>query len=320
MMYIGIDVSKDTFVAAYPRKSGYTTKTFKNDTKGVRSFITSLPEDCHCVMEATGNYSMLLLYLLQQAGILTSMENPQKIKHFSRAMMTVTKTDEIDAKLIAMYGEKMTPEPYKIPTESILLLKQKRTVLRQLKKHLTATKNLQQALAVLPKQDLASKRTVEKTIKFLERQIAELEEEITNLSNKEYARQMSLLTSINGISDTIASALIVATGGFTYFSCAKQISRYLGLCPTYQQSGTSVNVKGHINRNGDPHLRGQLYVAALVCIRYNKACKDTYEKLRAKGKSAKVALIAIANKLIRQAFAVVTNNQPYIDGFVSSLA
>ena len=319
-MYIGIDVSKDSFVAAYPRKNGYTTKTFKNDTKGVRNFITSLPEDCHCVMEATGNYSMLLLYLLQQAGIPTSMENPQKIKHFSRAMMSVTKTDEIDAKIIAVYGEKMNPEPYKIPAESILLLKQKRTVLRQLKKHLTATKNLQQALAVLPKQDLASKRTVEKTIKFLERQIAELEDEITNLSNKEYARQMSLLTSIKGISDTIASALIVATGGFTYFSNAKQISRYLGLCPTYQQSGTSVNVKGHINRNGDPHLRGQLYVAALVCIRYNKACKDTYESLRAKGKSAKVALIAIANKLIRQAFAVVTKNQPYVDGFVSSIA
>ena len=319
-MYIGIDVSKDSFVAAYPRKNGYTTKTFKNDTKGVRNFITSLPEDCHCVMEATGNYSMLLLYLLQQAGIPTSMENPQKIKHFSRAMMSVTKTDEIDAKILAVYGEKMNPEPYKIPAESILLLKQKRTVLRQLKKHLTATKNLQQALAVLPKQDLASKRTVEKTIKFLERQIAELEDEITNLSNKEYARQMSLLTSIKGISDTIASALIVATGGFTYFSNAKQISRYLGLCPTYQQSGTSVNVKGHINRNGDPHLRGQLYVAALVCIRYNKACKDTYESLRAKGKSAKVALIAIANKLIRQAFAVVTKNQPYVDGFVSSIA
>ena len=320
MMYIGIDVSKDSFVAAYPGKNGYTTKSFKNDTKGVHCFITSLPEECHCVMEATGNYSMLLLYLLQQAGIPTSMENPQKIKHFSRAMMSVTKTDEIDAKLIAMYGKKMNPEPYKIPAESILLLKQKRTVLRQLKKHLTATKNLQQALAVLPKQDLASKRTVEKTIKFLERQIAELEDEITNLSNKEYARQMSLLTSIRGISDTIASALIVATGGFTYFSNAKQISRYLGLCPTYQQSGTSVNVKGHINRNGDPHLRGQLYVAALVCIRYNKACKDTYENLRAKGKSAKVALIAIANKLIRQAFAVVTKNQPYVDGFVSSIA
>ena len=122
MIYIGIDVSKDSFVAAYPAKSGYTTKTFNNDTKGVRQFIKSLPEESHCVMESTGNYSMLLLYLLQQGGILVSMENPQKIKHFSRAMMSVTKTDEIDAKLIAMYGEKMNPAPYKIPSESILLL------------------------------------------------------------------------------------------------------------------------------------------------------------------------------------------------------
>ena len=151
MMYIGIDVSKNSFVAAYPTKSGYTTQTFKNDTKGVRQFIKSLPEESHCVMEATGNYSMLLLYLLQQAGFPVSMENPQKIKHFSRAMMSVTKTDEIDAKLIAMYGEKMNPAPYKIPSESILLLKQKRTVLRQLKKHLAATLNLQQSLAVLPR-------------------------------------------------------------------------------------------------------------------------------------------------------------------------
>ena len=106
MTYIGIDVSKDSFVAAYPSKSGYSTKTFPNTTSGVRQFISSLPEDCHCVMEATGNYSMLLLYLLQQANITVSMENPQKIKHFARAMLSTTKTDEIDAKLIAMYGEK----------------------------------------------------------------------------------------------------------------------------------------------------------------------------------------------------------------------
>ena len=69
MTYIGIDVSKDSFVAAYPAKSGYTTKTFKNTSSGVHQFIQSLPAECHCVMEATGNYSMLLLYLLQQANI-----------------------------------------------------------------------------------------------------------------------------------------------------------------------------------------------------------------------------------------------------------
>ena len=320
MTYIGIDISKDSFVVAYPRKSGYTTKTFMNDTKGVRSFITSLPEDCHCVMEATGNYSMLLLYLLQQAGIPTSMENPQKIKHFSRAMMTVTKTDEIDAKLIAMYGEKMNPAPYKIPSESIILLKQKRTVLRQLKKQLSAMNNLQHSLSVLPKQDPTAKVATEQTIKFLRKQISKLEEEITNLSNKEFKRQMELLTSIKGIGESIASALITATGGFANFSSAKQISRFLGLCPTYQQSGTSVNVKGHINRNGDSHLRSQLYIVAMASIRCNTACRETYERLCDRGKPGKVALIAVANKLIRQMFAVVTYNRPYIDGYVSSLA
>ena len=73
---------------------------------------------------------------------------------------------------------------------------------------------------------------------------------------------MDLLTSIKGIGVTLAAALIVATGGFTYFDNAKQLTRYLGLSPIYQQFGTSVNVKGHINQNGDSNLRSQLYVAA----------------------------------------------------------
>ena len=320
MTYIGIDVSKDSFVSAYPAKSGYTTKSFPNTTSGVRRFIQSLPEECHCVMEATGNYSMLLLYLFQEKGIPVSMENPQKIKHFARAMLSTTKTDDIDAKLIAMYGEKMNPMPYKIPSDSIILLKQKRTVLRQLKKQLTMMINLQESMSVLPKQDPTSKASIEQTIKFLRKQVSKMEEEITNLSNKEFKRQMDLLTSIKGISNTIASALIVATGGFTFFSSAKQISRFLGLCPTYQQSGTSVNVKGHINRNGDTHLRSQLYIAAVSSIACNAACRAAFLKMKERGKSGKVAIIAVANKLIRQAFAVVTNNRPYIDGYVSSLA
>ena len=319
MTYIGIDVCKDSFVAAYPTKSGYTTKTFKNIANGVRQFINSLPENCHCVMEATGNYSMLLLYLLQKANITVSMENPQKIKHFARAMLSTTKTDEIDAKLIAMYGEKMEPVPYKIPSESILLLKQKRAVLRQLKKQLTMWINLKESMEPLPKKDPTAKATTEKTINFLRKQISMLEDEITHLSHKEFKHQMELLTSIKGIGENIASALIMATGGFTYFSSAKQISRFLGLCPTYQQSGTSVHVKGHINRNGDTYLRSQLYVVAFSSIRFNTACRETYERMRSRGKSGKVAIIAVANKLIRQAFAVVTNNRPYVDGYVSAL-
>ncbi|CDC53086.1 transposase [Bacteroides finegoldii CAG:203] len=144
-----------------------------------------------------------------------------------------------------------------------------------------------------------------------------MEEELASLAQGEYKKQMDLLTSIKGIGVTLAAALIVATGRFSYFDNAKQLTRYLGLSPTYQQSGTSVNVKGHINRNGDSSLRSQLYVAAFSSLRCNTECKACFDRLRSNGKPGKVVVIAVANKLVRQAFAVVTQGKPYVDGFKS---
>lgn len=319
MTYIGIDVSKATFVVAYSSAKSDETKTFQNTANGVRDFIKTIsPEEAHCVMEATGNYSMLLLYLLSKAGITVSMENPLKIKNFARVMLSVVKTDQIDARLIALYGERMQPAPFKLRSDSILLLKQKRTVLRQLKKHLTASTNLQESMQCLPFLDTECLKVLKKTVKFLKKQIGEMEAELTSLAEVEFKKQMDLLTSIKGIGATLAVALIVCTGGFTYFDNAKQLTRYLGLSPTYQQSGTSVNVRGHINRNGDAYLRSQLYLGAMSSLRCNSACKACFDRLRSNGKPGKVAIIAVANKLVRQAFAVVTQGQTYVDGFVSS--
>ena len=319
MTYVGIDVSKATFVVAYSSAKAGKTKTFKNTTKGVHEFIQTLSvTEHHCVLEATGNYSALLVYLLSKAGITVSLENPLKIKNFARVMLSVNKTDETDARLIALYGERMQPSPYKLRSKSILILKQKRTVLRQLKKQLVATRNLKGSMEVLPLFDAKCKQTIEKTITFLEKQIKGMEEELASLAEDEYKKQMDLLTSIKGIGITLAAALIVATGGFTYFDNAKQLTRYLGLSPTYQLSGTSVHVKGHINRNGDPGLRSQLYVAAFSSLRCNTECKACFDCLRSNGKPGKVAVIAVANKLIRQAFAVVTQGKPYVDGFKSA--
>ena len=84
-------------------------------------------------MEATGNYCFLLLYLLDKAGIRASLVNPKKIKNYARVMLSVTKTDAKDACLIADFGERFKPEPYKFPSEQIMLLKQKKTVIRQRK-------------------------------------------------------------------------------------------------------------------------------------------------------------------------------------------
>ena len=173
-------------------------------------------------------------------------------------------------------------------------------------------------MEALPFFDAKCRKSVEKTIAFLEKQVKDLEEDLASLAKSEYKKQMDLLTSVKGIGITLAAALIMATGGFTYFDNAKQLTRHLGLSPTYQQSGTSVNFKGHINRNGDSSLRSQLYVAAFSSIRCNTECRACYDRLRSKGKPGKVAVIAVANKLIRQAFAVVTQEKPYVDGYVSS--
>ena len=139
-------------------------------------------------------------------------------------------------------------------------------------------------MEALPFFDPKCKKTIEKTIIFLEKQIKELEEELASLVQSEYKKQMDLLTSIKGIGVTLAA----------------------------------VNVKGHINRNGDSSLRSQLYVAAFASLRCNTECKACFDRLRSKGKPGKVALIAVANKLVRQAFAIVTQEKLYVDGFKSA--
>ena len=106
-------------MVAYPQQNGgYKTREFKNTAKGVHEFIHTLGTDDHCVMEATGNYSYLLLYLLNHANITTSMENALKVKNFARTMLSVTKTDKADAQLLSLYGERMRPAPFKLPSES----------------------------------------------------------------------------------------------------------------------------------------------------------------------------------------------------------
>ena len=318
MRYIGIDVSKATFMVAYPvNEKEYKTREFKNTAKGIHEFIRTLEADDHCVMEATGNYSYLLLYLLNQANITTSMENALKVKNFARTMLSVTKTDKADAQLLSLYGERMRPTPFKLPSDSILLLKQKRTAMRQFQKQLHATNNPKKSLEVLPQKDSTTFKSINKIIETLEKQIRKIEEDLIALTQKEFERQMQKLTSIKGVGASLAAAIIISTGGFTYFDNAKQVSRYLGICPTYQQSGTSINVKGHINRNGDSYLRSQLYVASWSMSQHNRECRNLYLRMKEKGKPGKLIMIAVANKVIRQCFAVVKHDTDYVDGFVS---
>jgi transposase len=318
MKSIGIDVAKNSFVVAYPSQSGFNIFEFSNNSKGVKKFIATLDlKDAHCILEATGNYSSLIVYMLCSASIPVSVVNPKQIKHFAKMMLSVTKTDKLDAKLISMYGEKMNPPLYKMPSTTIQTLRQQRTLMRQLKKQLHMLKNVEEAFDALPSRDSKSSKILLRTMAFLEKQISELETEMGEITKKEFKSQFESLSSIKGIGPAIATSLIMSTGGFTLFSSAKKYAKYIGVCPSYQQSGTSIKTRGVINRNGDSELRSMLYVASWSAIRFNSPCKQLYERLKASGKPSKLALIAVINKLLRQAFAVVLKKQQYCDNYTS---
>ena len=105
--------------------------------------------------------------------------------------------------------------------------------------------------------------------------------------------------------------LIVLSGGFKKFANYKQLSAYIGLCPRIYESGTSVRGKARICKMGMSRIRATLYVCAWSAKKWNKACRELNERLVAAGKSKRLALIAVCNKLIKQVFAIATNNVFY---------
>ena len=321
MSYVGIDISKDSFVVAFSSASKSKTITYQNEDKGIEKFINTLDkEQHHCVMEATGNYGVNLLYHLCEQEIKVSLINPKQSNFLSKMKLSTAKTDNKDARLLVEYGEKMNPEVYKMPSDKIILLKQKQTVLTHLIKQRTASKNQLKSLELLNKKDNLAIDMLKNNIDNLDKLINNLEKDIVSITEEEFEKQVQLLTSIKGIGKKVATTLVIITNGFSFFENPKQLSRYIGICPTYQQSGKSLNYNGHINRNGHSTLRGQLFIASWSAAKYNSSCKALFERLREEGKPWKLAQIAVCNKLIRQAFAVIKSGVAYIDGHVPTLS
>ena len=114
--------------------------------------------------------------------------------------------------------------------------------------------------------------------------------------------------------------LVVLTGGFERFSSAGELCSYAGLTPVIRQSGSSVKGRPRISKIGNQKLRNLLFMCSFNACKYNKACRDLYGRIVTKGKSKKLALIAVSNKLLKQAFAIAKSGLPYDENFVSKLA
>jgi transposase len=307
-IYFGIDVSKDTFDTKLPGG----VKKFDNSEKGFNEFITQLNPQAHCVMEATGPYYMRLAYYLNERGIFVSVINPLVIKRFAQMRMVRAKTDKADAILITEYANLEHPPLWNPPVRFINEIQQENMVLDGLIKQRTAIKNQKEALNHMPYISGKALSTLDHILEELENQIKELEESIAKKTKKECSNMLEVLKSIPGIGIKTAIQLIIITQGFSRFETSKQLSAYVGISPRIFQSGT-IKGKTRICKMGMGKMRALLYLCSWSAINCNKACKELYERLLAKGKAKKLALIAVANKLLKQAFAIGTRLEYYVE-------
>ena len=256
--YVGIDVSKLSLSLAIPSlNAGWQVTSLANSPEGIRSLITLLPPGAHCVLEATGSYWVLLTYLLSQAQITRSVISPKQRHYFAKMQLSITKTDPREAVLLAEYGPMMQPAVYQISSDRLLLLSQKRALLKQYQKQRTALLNWQESFSSLPVKDAATQQSLQDTITHFEHAIQQLPEEIYQVCRLDFDEQYRRLTSIKGISQAVATALIETTNGFQDFHSAKALAKFIGLVPITYQSGKT-GFSQAMSRAGDAHLRSLL--------------------------------------------------------------
>jgi len=312
MRHIGIDISNEYFDADL---GGTDIRRFENSPKGFRVFMSALPAEAYCAMEATGPYGNKLATTLAVHNIAVSVVNPLQVKRFSQSLLLRTKTDKADARMLTRYGETLPPPLWQPPPAYIDRLKQLNAAIDGKIKMRTMETNQLHAISRMAVQDAFAIRMHKNTIAFFTRNIVALERQVKEIIEKECPAMHENIQSIPGIGSRTACKIIADTNAFTTFHTAKQLASYFGVCPRTTQSGSSNPGKASMCKVGNSSTRAMLYVCSWSAKECNPACKALYIRLIAKGKPPKVALIAVVNKLLNQIIAIVQTNEKFIENY-----
>lgn len=308
MNYVGVDVSKDSFDAYTPELGGCQ---FSNDELGFKLFKKWITTPVHVVMEASGPYYLKLAHQLYEWDIRVSVINPLVIRRFCQMNLQRAKTDSKDAISISRFAQLTNPSVWTPAPEHMQQIVQMQSVMEQLSKQLRGTMNAMEALDQHPFIDKRAYKSLEEVARIQRQQIAGLEKEMMTLTKRYYSMPFNSLVSIPGIGKKTAMLLIMSTSGFSRFETVKQLVAYTGIAPRIFQSGKTVNKKPRISKMGMADLRRSLFMCSLQAIKCNEACRNLYERFRQKGKAARVALMAVCHKLLRQAFAIVKSGKTF---------
>ena len=311
---VGVDISKATFDLYFTTPEGKAvTLPLDNNANGFGKLVKLLAaySQVRVVMEASGPYYYALACFLNEQQISVAVINPLVIKRFTQMQLKRAKTDKADAKSIWQYASLMDTQPWKPLAENHLKIKQYYTARKQLLKHQHAVSQQLASFQATGQVDNLLEKMMRTDLKHTAEKIMAIEQQMEVLIQQENAALKDQLESIPGIGSKTSLLLIVALRGFQDFENHKQVISYLGLSPRIFESGTSVKGKAKICKMGMGEVRSCLYMAARSARKYNPACKALYDRLRAKGKVHKQAMIAVVNKLLKQAFAIAKSGQRF---------
>lgn len=301
MRVVGIDVSKSR-LDAYLHPSGERLALDNREPqhRELADKLRSVGCDL-IVLEATGGFELPCVGVLAAAGLPVVVVNPRQVRDFARATGRMAKTDTIDAEVLALFGEAVKPEVRPIPDAAAQRLQAMVARRKQLVEMLTMERSR------LLQANEGVRRNIEEHIFWLQNQLDDLDGDLgrTVKSSPVWREKENLLRSVPGIGAVTAQMLLAELPELGTLSRQK-IAALVGVAPLNRDSG---KMRGRrMVWGGRKHVRSALYMATLVATRYNPVIRTFYQRLRAAGKLAKVALTACMRKLLTILNAMLKNH------------
>jgi len=307
-VYVGIDVSKAHLDICVSDGEVWQSP---NDERGVRTLtkqLTRLQPDL-VVLEATGRYEALAAAALAAAGLAVAIVNARHVRHYAKALGQLAKTDHIDARILARFAADIRPEPRPLPDTETAELDALVTRRRQLVAMISAE---QARLGTAPP---VTRKQIKTHIGWLRRQLAQIEGDIDGTVRRSpiWRAKDDLLQSVPGVGDATSRTMLALLPELGTLD-EKKIAALVGVAPFNRDSGT---LRGRrCVWGGRARVRTALYMAALVGSRRNPTLKALYDRLRAAGKPAKVALVACMRKLLIILNAILRDRRPWDVAYV----
>ncbi|HUQ15329.1 MAG TPA: IS110 family transposase [Gemmatimonadales bacterium] len=257
------------------------------------------------MVEATGGYEAPVVAALVTAGLPVAVVNPRQVRDFAKALGQLAKTDRIDAHVLALFGARVQPTPRPLRDEATQELEALLTRRRQLLEMLHAERQRRPRA-----RGRVVRRSLDAHIRWLERQVIDTDAtlEAAIQASPVWRVQDQLLQSVPGVGPTLARTLLGLLPELGQLD-RHHIAALVGVAPLARDSGA---LRGRRTCwGGRPAVRTVLYMAALTAARWNPALRSFYQRLRAAGKPAKVALTAVARKLLVLLNAILRDARPW---------